>query len=458
MRKFYTKVSELLEKGFATEEEKEEVESLYKELDEDEQDKVEEDLEDVNDLPEEEEEDEDIDKSFENSIEKLIKTKSKEAKNEVAKELKADIKDYIEKTKDSMEKKSGIYNEKVQDKDRKQLNKKFKKTVAALYRNDLESLKEVGGFGSIKDMTTDATGTPFAGYAVDSELSAEIRHLTTDYGVARREMSTLTLSKNSLDANNLATDVTVYWVDEGAKVKSTEAVLGQESLDLKKLGAIVTLTSELIEDQEVDLFDFVASRVAEGFAQAEDEAFFDGDGSASNGSFTGILRAGGVNTVTLASGDTAFSDINADKLLDMQDATPQGAHPNGKYYMNRTILSYVRKLKDNDGNYIYQNPGGDQPATIWNKPVVLVEAMPDKNASAADKGFVIFGDLRRGCILGNKGTISAKRFDAGTVRNTADDGDINLITTDREAVRWTTRVGYIRIIPTAMTVLKTNAS
>jgi len=91
--------------------------------------------------------------------------------------------------------------------------------------------------------------------------------------------------------------------------------------------------------------------------------------------------------------------------------------------------------------------------------VVLVEAMPSISDSATDSGFVIYGDLKRGCIFGNKGAVSAKRFDAGVVTQVGDTStDINLITSDREAIRWTERVGYIRILPTAMTVLKTNAS
>jgi hypothetical protein len=63
--------------------------------------------------------------------------------------------------------------------------------------------------------------------------------------------------------------------------------------------------------------------------------------------------------------------------------------------------------------------------------------------------------LKKGCIYATKGQIKAKRFDAGIIRDIANSADINLITSDREAVRWTSRVGYIAILPKAMTVLKT---
>lgn len=456
MNKFIFAVKKLVKQGFATSDEKEEVKALYKELKDEEQDVVKDDLEKVENLPEEdpeEKENDEIDKETEKSLKTLIKTMSKE----VVGEMKADLEKYVKDMADSKEKKAGIYQKDVQAK-REHLSDSLKKTVRAIYDNDVKKLQEFGGFSSTKELTTDSTGSPYGGYAVDSELSAEIRHLTTEYGVARREMTTITLSKNSYDANSLTTDVTVFWTDEGSQIDSTQVVLGQDSLELKKLAAIVAITSELIEDEEVDLFGFIAGRVAEGFAKAEDEAFFKGDGSATYGSFTGILEAGDVNSVTLASGSTAFSNVTADKLLDMQDETPQGAQANAKYFLNRTILSYIRKLKDSEDNYIFQAPSEGMPGTIWNKPYVLVEAMPDKDDSAAGEPFIIYGDLRRGCILGTKGTIAAKRFDSGVVRNVADSSDINLITTDREAIRWTTRVGYIRVIPSAMTVLKTASS
>lgn len=413
---------------------------------------------------EEESEEEDIDEEVEKNLKSLLRSATKEVTSELKDEFEKEIEDYKQKIASSKEAKAGIYSDDVQDK-RKHLNKRFKETMEAIYNGDAQKLVDLAGVASTKELTADSTGSPFGGYAVDSELSAEIRHLVTEYGVASREMSTITLSKNSLSANNLATDVSTFWVDEASTIGSTQVVLGQEDLELKKLAAIVTLTSELIQDQEVDLFDFIAGRVAEGFAKAEDEAFFKGDGTSSFGSFTGILEANDVNSVTLDSGGTAFSDLTPEKLLDMQDATPQGAQGNAKYYMHRSVFNLVRKLRadavsagDSAGTFLYQAPGEGQPILLWNKPVVLVEAMPSTDDSGADEAFIIYGDLRRGCIHGSKGTIAAKRFDSGVVRNVADDGDINLITTDREAVRWTRRVGYIRIIPSAMTILKTNAS
>lgn len=441
MTKLLKLLGKLVKQGYASAAEKTEVAELLKTLKSDEQEAVAETAEAVAELPEdapasEEEDAEAVEKGV-----KALFTKATET-------MKAEIKEYMEKQGELMKQKAGVYHPDVQAK-RKELNTYLRKLHSALVTGDTATLKE---------MTTVDNASPYAGYTVDAELSAEIRHLITQYGVARREMEAISLTKGSYKANNLVTDVVVYWVDEGAVVKSTQAVLGQQELTLKKLGAIVLLTSELIADAEIDIFNFIAGRVAEGFAQAEDEAFFNGDGSASFGGFTGLLRNGSVNNVALPTGKNLFTEFDADDLLDMVDATPTAAHANGKFYYHRTIKSVIRTLKGTDGHYIYQAPSVSGPATVWGFPEVLVEAMPSVSQTAVSTSFILFGDLRKACIFGYNGGIEAKHFDSGSVRNVADNADINLITTDREAIRWTERVGYIVIIPTAVTKLTTAAS
>jgi len=441
MKDLLKKMKSLIAKGFATKSEKEAVKVAFKELGDDEKEALEDKAGEVEKLPEEEE-----DKALDET-KSLLKSLMADMKMETIEEVKSEFKSWMKSQADLMSKKAGIYANDAKP-ERKALNAKFKDFCSALYAGEDVKLKE---------MTTDKTGTPYAGYAVGDELSAEIRHLITEYGVARREMTALQLSKHRYLANNLATDVSVAWVDEAGVIPSKQVVLGQVALELNKLGAIITLTSELIADEEIDLFAFVGSRVAEKMAQAEDEAFFKGDGTSTYGSFTGLLNDTTINEVIMTG--STFASINADDLIAMVDETPTpaGALTNAKYYLNRTIMSYIRKLKDENLQYIYQPISVNGPATLWGYPVVLVEAMPTKSDTDADTSFVLFGDLKKACILGYKGAITAKRFDAGIVRNVAGNADINLITTDREAIRWTERVGYIIVLPSAITKLTTGS-
>lgn len=458
MKKILELIKSLLAKGFATKSEKAEVKSMLKELGDDEQETVKDDVAKVDDLPEEEGGDEE-----DKEIEKMLKSLISKTGEDNLKAVKAEVKEWLEEQKDLIAKKSGVYSPEVKA-NRARLNEWTRGFCKAVLFNDTEAVKELYKKGIFdgaakKEMSTDGTGSPYGGYVTDSELSAEIRHLMTEYGVARREMMTMQLSKHSYKANELVTDLTTYWVDEAGSISSSQVVLGQNTLELKKIAAVVCFTSELLEDEEIDLAAFISSRVAEGFAQKEDNAFFNGDGSSPYGSFTGLLLSTYVNTVTMTG--TTFASIDADDLLDMVDATPSGALKNGKYYMNRSIMSYVRKLKDDQNAPIFQRASEAGPATLWGYPVVDVEVMPTSGDTAADTPFVLFGDLKKGCILGYKGAIKAKRFDAGTIRNVAGNADINLITSDREAIRWTERVGYVQVIQNfkkPITVLKTAAA
>ena len=439
----------LISKGFATKAEKEEVSEAVAESTDAVKEEVKEEVEKVEALPEEEVKEGD-DKEAEEEAKAFIKNELAVATKSISEKLEKDFDVKLElRLKEALElkeKKAGIYNKDVQATAlRKHLNESMKAVASAVIFGNLAKLKE---------MTTDAEASPYGGYVVDSELSAEIRHLTTEYGVARREASVLTLSKNSYKANTLVTDVTVAWVDEAGAIDSTQAVLGQSTLELKKLGAICTLTAELLEDEEVDLFGFLAGRVAEGFAEAEDEAFFNGDASSTYGEFTGALENASVNEVVMTG--TTFASIDADDLFDMLTASPQSVRKNGKFYMNFGIMAYIRKLKDTNGDYIYQRPSETGPATIWGKAYVEVEVMPGTGDTAVDTSFVLFGDMKKASIFGIKaGGLKAEMFNAGTVADVAGTGTINLITTDRKAVRWVQRVGFIFILPTALTKLTT---
>lgn len=454
------KLRAFLVKGIASKEEKEALLKEFEALSKDVQEIAQEEMDQVNDLPEND--DKDVEEEVEKSIKRLFASETKDFQNKVKEEITEDVQKILDQHKEKMSKKTGVYStEAKKDVKRKVANKFLREGLLALISgNDTKEFE-----AARKEMTTDSSSTPYAGFITDDFLSADIRHLMTEYGVAAREFETVSFMQSSYKANNLATDVSVFWVDEAGSIKSTQAVLGQSTLELKKLATIVTLTRELLQEQEIDFVSFLGSRVAEAFAQAEDEAFFIGDGTGTYGSFTGLTVSTAVNSVVMDTGDTGFANISVEYLREMQDNTPQGALANAKYYMHRSILTQIRNLReaaitagDDAGAFLYKAPSGNDPANIDGYPIVLVEAMPGIGDTAVSTGFVLFGDLKKATIRGVRGGIITDKFQAGTVRNVANDGDLNLITTDREAVRWISQVGYIAIIPTAVTKLVTAAS
>ena len=455
MVKLLKKIQTILKKGSTTSSEANKIIKEYEELKTDEKDVLKHDVEKikkmVKEIGREEEEEKKGDKESNDETEKEVEKMIGHLIKKEITSLKDEVKEYIVEEKELAKKKAGYYHPDVMEK-RKEINELTRITCKACLGFSDEEIK-------LKEMTTDATGSPYAGYVVDSELSAEIRHLKTEYGLAAREMTPIKLSKNSYKANELVTDVVSYWVDEAGSVSSSQVVLGQNTLELKKIAVIVAFTNELLEDEEIDLASFVTTRVAESFAEKEDEAFFNGDGSSTYGGWTGILKSTNVNTKVMT--ETTFSSFTPDYLLDLIDETPSGALSNAKFYMHRSIYNLVRQKKTTDGEYIFQKPSETGPIACWGYPVILGEVLPTTGDSAADTAFVIFGDLKKGCLYGYKGGMVATRADQASIRNVANNADINLFTTDRQGIRWVQRVGMVQQIQNLkipITLLKTAAA
>jgi HK97 family phage major capsid protein len=142
----------------------------------------------------------------------------------------------------------------------------------------------------------------------------------------------------------------------------------------------------------------------------------------------------------------------------MQDATPSGALNGASYYLHRTILSRIRKLKDLSGDYIYQRPGQGLPSTIWDYPYELSDAFPAYADVVEGSPYILFGNLRLGAIFGDKQQLRVKLLEEATITDTDDQTEINLAEQDCVALRIVERVGYVIALPTALTVLDADDS
>lgn len=322
-----------------------------------------------------------------------------------------------------------------------------------------EFLKAIfdGDKARAKAITTETGGTApddsNAGVLIPVELRTEILRIAEDqYGLARRDMWYLPFSGpgNTRTIPNLGTSVSVKWTDEKGKKTSTQPKFGLVTQTLKKLAAIVPFTDEVLEDSAINLTQLVSQLFAEAVAKEEDLQFFAGTGTP----WTGLLNNGSILTVTLTG---AATDITADDLLDLQYKVPATMRKTGKYYMNGSVIVAIQKLKGVDGQYIWQGPKDGKPGTIWNKPYEESDAFPDINDVVAGDAFVLFGDLKKTCIFGDKQQIRIKMLDQATITDTDDEsdnnGDLNLAEQDMTALRIVERVGYVCGLPAGLAKL-----
>lgn len=315
-------------------------------------------------------------------------------------------------------------------------NAEWKKKTAEFFRNLITGKAMTEGTGSA------------GGYLVPEEFRAEVVRLIESYGVARRLATKVPMSTNELTVPALGTSVTAYWVDEANAGTESSPTLAQVDLVAKKLMGLTVVSNELLADAKVNVVDLLANLFAEVFAYEEDKQAFTGSGSP----FTGILNTTGVNVVTMGSGDTTFDKVTFDDLIDAMAKLSAGAKKGAAWFFNPTITAVLRKLKDNNGQYIWSPPVGGAPGTILGYPYYEIESMPStSDASQADKAFIVFGNLKY-LYFGDREQMTSMLAREGTV------GSTSLLQTDQSALRITERVAIAVALPSAFAVIKTSAS
>jgi HK97 family phage major capsid protein len=171
-----------------------------------------------------------------------------------------------------------------------------------------------------------------------------------------------------------------------------------------ELYAMPAATSALLDDSAVNIDEWIAEEVRDAFAQREGTAFVTGNGTAKPKGFLDYTKVANAswtwgNIGFLATGvDGAFASTNpGDKLIDLVYAVRAGYRANGTFVFNRATQAVIRKMKDGDGNYLWQPAAKAGDASmLMGYPVAESEDMP---AIATNSYSVAFGDFRRGYLI-----------------------------------------------------------
>ena len=205
------------------------------------------------------------------------------------------------------------------------------------------------------------------------------------------------------------------WAAEtGARAQTDTADMSMVEFPAMELYAMPAASQTLLDDALIDVEQWVAEEVQHAFAAQEGAAFVNGDGTNKPKGFLDYTKVAegswswGSIGFTLSGGAGAFAASDpADRLIDLAYTPKQAYRQNGAWVMNRATEAAMRKLKDGDGNYIWQ-PGAaaGRPATLLGYPVVEAEDMPD---IAANAYAIAFGDFRRGYLIADRAGVRVLR-------------------------------------------------
>jgi HK97 family phage major capsid protein len=240
---------------------------------------------------------------------------------------------------------------------------------------------------------------------VPIEMERAIIAYREERGVLRREAMVVPMASDTLHMPRRASGVTAYWTGELSEITASNPTLDQVELSVKKLGALVRMSSEVNEDTVVSLADFVTQEIAYAFADKEDLAGFNGDGTSTYGGITGLKNAlADGSEHTAVTGNTAFATLDMLDFENMIGKLPLYANQNAKWYISRAgWAASMQRLADAAGGNTTQNIMGGAGPSFLGYPVVFVQVMNSTLAAqASTEGLCYFGDMRQAVKLGTR--------------------------------------------------------
>ncbi|MCT4654841.1 MAG: phage major capsid protein [Cohaesibacter sp.] len=246
---------------------------------------------------------------------------------------------------------------------------------------------------------------PDGGYLVPDQVEAEVGRRLAAISPIRAIADVREVSGGIYKKPFSIEGPQVGWVGEtAARPQTSASTLSELAFPTMELYAMPAATPSLLDDAAVNVEDWIASEVETAFAEQEGAAFVSGDGVNKPKGFMaetaiaedswewgklGMLKTGKAG---------GFADSGAsDALIDLVYALKAGYRQNAQFVMNRRTQAAIRKLKDADGNYIWQPPasvGGK--ASLMNFAITEAEDMPD---IADDANAIAFGDFKRGYLI-----------------------------------------------------------
>lgn len=246
---------------------------------------------------------------------------------------------------------------------------------------------------------------PDGGYLVPDETANEIGRRLAAISPIRSVAGIRTVSSSVYKKPFAVSGPATGWVAEtDARPQTASPTLAELQFPTMEIYAMPAATPTLLEDAAVDIDAWIAAEVETAFAEQESAAFVNGDGVNKPRGFldyTAVAEASWSwgNLGYFATGvDGAFAASDpSDVLVDTIYALKAGYRQNAHWTMNRKTQAAIRKLKDADGNYLWQAPAAaGERAMLMGFPVVEAEDMPDIDSDALP---VAFGDFSRGYLV-----------------------------------------------------------
>nr|DAS24745.1 MAG TPA: major capsid protein [Caudoviricetes sp.] len=181
--------------------------------------------------------------------------------------------------------------------------------------------------------------------------------------------------------------------NEGQKMEKTDVgVFENAQINLYQMFAHPTVTAEMLEDTDYNLETDLKNDLAVEFTEKEKIWHTVGTGTNEG---KGFLMEDYHEVVTESAAALTYDDV-----INLEYGVENAYRKNGKYYLSSEIALRLRKLKDNEGRYIWNDPISGSEAKLNGKPVVIVENMPHELTTGTK--IMAFGDMKKAYLIVDK--------------------------------------------------------
>ena len=273
----------------------------------------------------------------------------------------------------------------------KQMPEKKGRAADAYKAAMLDALRS--GFKRVSNVLQEGVDTD-GGYLVPEEYDNRLIDVLDEENIMRKLGTRITTSGEH-KINIAATKPAASWIEEGGALSFGDATFDQILMDAHKLHVAIKVTEELLYDNAFGLENYIITQFAKALANAEEDAFLNGDGV---GKPLGLFAASGGGQIA----ETLTAAIKADDIINLVYALKRPYRKNASFIMNDKNIAAIRKLKDNNGAYIWQpSAQAGEPDRLFGYPV--------HTSAYAPEDAIAFGDYKY-YNIGDRGTRSFKQL------------------------------------------------
>jgi HK97 family phage major capsid protein len=248
---------------------------------------------------------------------------------------------------------------------------------------------------------------------VPPEFANRIIRLVDEYGVLPKVAENVSMAREVYNLPKRTGGVTANFVAESAAIGQSDPTYAQVQLTAQKLTVATRMSAEFVADAVVNMVDAVAQEFATAIAKKIDACGFIGDGSAGYGSMTGAVNAlGAAGVLAAASGNTSVETLDMDDFLKAVGSVKSYARGGAAWFCSAPVwAASIQRLKYAGGGNTTADIARGAVDSFLGFPVYIVEDMDSTLGADPSAVKVLFGDMRKACILGRRQDFSARLYD-----------------------------------------------